>query len=141
MTQALAVLDTNVVLDWLVFRDHAVMPLALAIESGSVCWLGCAETRAELSRLLTADRFGAGRYDVKQAHTSVDQHCTMVELPRGLPLPRARCSDPDDQVFVDLALGRRARWLLTRDRALLKLARRCAPLGLLIQPPSAWRPD
>jgi predicted nucleic acid-binding protein len=49
-----------------------------------------------------------------------------------------RCTDPDDQVFIDLALACKARWLLSKDRALLKLARRARALGLSIQPPASW---
>jgi predicted nucleic acid-binding protein len=51
--------------------------------------------------------------------------------------PRLRCRDADDQVFIDLALVHRARWLLTRDKALLALARRARPLGTEILRP--WR--
>jgi len=34
------------------------------------------------------------------------------------------CRDPDDQKFLEAALAARAEFLLTRDRALLELARR-----------------
>jgi hypothetical protein len=44
-------------------------------------------------------------------------------------------------MFIDLALSQGARWLLSRDRALLKLARKAAVSGLLIQTPEAWRPE
>ena len=47
-----------------------------------------------------------------------------------------RCTDPDDQKFLDLAiaLGR----CMNRDRAVLKLARR-RPLGVTIVSPQHWR--
>ena len=51
---------------------------------------------------------------------------------------RLRCTDADDQKFIDLALGYGARWLLSRDRAVLKLARRAQPLGLAVMTPDAW---
>ena len=51
---------------------------------------------------------------------------------------RMRCTDGDDQKFIDLALGHGARWLLSRDRAVLKLARRARPLGLSVLTPETW---
>jgi predicted nucleic acid-binding protein len=45
----------------------------------------------------------------------------------GVPLPTPRalpvCSDPDDQKFLELALACGAGLLVTKDRALLELAR------------------
>jgi predicted nucleic acid-binding protein len=43
----------------------------------------------------------------------------------GLP----RCEDPDDQKFLELAWHARASHLVTRDKALLKLARQVARCG------------
>jgi predicted nucleic acid-binding protein len=55
------------------------------------------------------------------------------------PVHTLRCTDVDDQKFIDLAIATSARWLVTRDRALLKRARRAAPLGLSIATPVQWR--
>jgi len=52
---------------------------------------------------------------------------------RARKLPR--CSDPDDQVFLELAQRAGVDWLLTRDRALLKLARAKHGLGFRIAAP------
>jgi predicted nucleic acid-binding protein len=50
-----------------------------------------------------------------------------------------RCSDPDDQKFLDLALRADARWLLSRDDHLLALARRARREGLFeILAPQEW---
>ncbi len=43
-------------------------------------------------------------------------------------------------MFLDLAHAAGARWLLSRDRAVLRLARRAAALGLVIAKPEDW-PD
>jgi predicted nucleic acid-binding protein len=52
-----------------------------------------------------------------------------VPAPVG-PLARPRCTDPDDQKFIDLAASRTGSLLLSRDRAVLKLARKLSTLGL-----------
>ena len=52
---------------------------------------------------------------------------------------RLHCSDPDDQCFIDLALAQHARWLITHDRALLRLARRARAFGVEVLTPMLWR--
>lgn len=141
MSPPLAVLDTNVVLDWFVFANPAIGPLAAAIETGAVAWLSCPPMRAELAHVLGHARLGGFAFDAEQVLTSVDRASRMAEPPRPCPISRHRCSDPSDQMFIDLALAQGARWLITRDRALLKLARKVSPLGLLVQPPESWREE
>ena len=51
---------------------------------------------------------------------------------------RLRCSDPDDQMFIDLAMAHGANGLLTRDRAVLRLALRARSFGVLIATPEVW---
>jgi predicted nucleic acid-binding protein len=54
-----------------------------------------------------------------------------------VPLPR--CADPDDQKFLELALDTGARWLLSKDRELLKLANRTRRVcRFAILQPQAW---
>ena len=129
-------LDTNVVLDWLVFRNPAVLPLVAAVEQGRVQWIACASMRSELARALGYDNLARWTPDRKQALATFDAHALV--LPEPANLPALRCSDPDDQVFLDLAAGAGARWLLTHDRALLRLARRARGLGLRIVQPRLW---
>ena len=52
--------------------------------------------------------------------------------------PALRCADPDDQPFIDLALAAGANWLLTRDKALLALARPSLARGLVVTTPRRW---
>ncbi len=55
----------------------------------------------------------------------------------GIILPR--CSDVDDQKFLELARDARADVLISKDKALLKLARKTMQAGLFnILPPEAW---
>ena len=49
-----------------------------------------------------------------------------------------RCTDRDDQKFIDLALHSRACWLLSHDKAVLRLPKQARRLGLTILPPVRW---
>jgi hypothetical protein len=49
------------------------------------------------------------------------------------------CTDPADQKFIDLAVAERAQWLLSRDKALLRLARLAGKrFALRIGTPETW---
>jgi predicted nucleic acid-binding protein len=50
-----------------------------------------------------------------------------------------RCTDAADQKFIDLALASRSQWLLSRDRAVLKLRRKLLDLtGCRVLRPEEW---
>lgn len=131
------VLDTNTVLDWLVFADDGMAPVAAALHSGALQWLACASMRDELARTLHYRTLARWKPDSERTLIAFDRWAQLQPVPPPAP-QHLRCSDPDDQVFLDLALAHRARWLLTHDRALLRLARRVRPLGLHIVPPRGW---
>ncbi|WP_393939720.1 PIN domain-containing protein [Piscinibacter sakaiensis] len=132
------VLDTHVLLDWLVFRDARLRPLEAALVAGHLRWIAVPAMRDEwdavLARGVGADR-GVAAADVDAAWARhVHWH---APTPEAVGL-RHRCSDPSDQKFIDLALHAGARWLLSRDRAVLKLARRARPFGVEITTPETW---
>jgi uncharacterized protein len=130
------VLDTNVALDWLVFDDARVAALAAAIESRSLRWLSCLPMRQEFERTLGYRMLSKWQPDCERSLSKFDQHAVIEPAPH--TLPALRCSDPDDQIFLDLAVAAGAGWLLTHDRALLRLAKRAAALGVRIVPPARW---
>jgi putative PIN family toxin of toxin-antitoxin system len=129
------VLDTNVVLDWLVFHDSRVQPLADALQARRLRWLACPAMRDELGHMLAHPSLARWQPDREQALTVFDTTAWLC-----LPPARSRllCTDADDQVFIDLALAEKAQWLLTHDRALLKLARRARTHGVRVATPDAW---
>ena len=133
----IVVIDTQVVMDWLVFNDQRVAPLAQALIAGELQWLGQTAMLAELRHVLgrgVAASFLPNLALIEQAFT---RYCLMVEC---APAPAIRlvCRDPDDQMFIDLALAERARWLISRDRAVLALAKRARAQGLEILTPERW---
>lgn len=114
-------LDTNVVLDLIVFRDPGAASLARAIEAGDVLPVSSRSCMEELRRVLAYTQLGldaAGRLAAFERFSALVQ---LVEVPAAKPLPP--CTDPDDQKFLQLAWHSRARCLITRDKALLRMRR------------------
>lgn len=129
-----AVIDTNIWLDWLVFDDPSVIPLR---RSDLVIYASCS-MRAELADVLTRSRFGLAGGKQQACLAAFDARVSLCEQP-GASVTRLRCSDTDDQKFIELAVARRAPLLLTRDKALLSLARRARrEHRLQILTASAW---
>jgi len=135
------VLDTNVVLDWLYFRDARCAALADAIIARRVRWIASAPMRDEIEHVLARGTLGT-RWPEGPASVRAgwQRWATMVDAsPATTPLA-LRCTDGDDQKFIDLAITARAVALLSADRAVLKVARRASAYGLAITTVSRWRP-
>ena len=133
------VLDTNVVLDCLVFRNPQCAALTAAIVAGDMRWIATQAMRDELAYVLGRGHLDAWAPDPVSLWAHWDRHCIELPTPGPLgPLGRLRCSDADDQKFIDLAVTCKARWLLSRDRAVLKLARRLREHGVDTVPPARW---
>jgi predicted nucleic acid-binding protein len=153
------VLDTNVWLDWLVFDEPSLAPLRAAHAGGSVEIVMDEACEAELARVLAYD---LGKHTIDAGaqarclaecrriagHVSAAGHASTpasasataaaaanppaaAMAPADLP----RCRDPHDQKFLELALAAKADILVTKDQALLELARRKLPFR--IAPPQA----
>jgi len=135
----LLVLDTNVVLDWLLFRNPDCAALHTALTDGTARWIATAAMRDELAHVLGRGRLDAWRPDLPTLWAAWDRHCSIVATPLVTAAPaRPRCGDPDDQKFIDLAVAAPARWLVSRDRAVLKLARRLQSMGIQVTVPGRW---
>ena len=119
------VLDTNIWLDWLVFDDAGIAPLKAAAAAAraeifidDAC---AAELAAVLGYPLRKEILDAA------AQAACMAECKRVARSAGAsadhrgPLPV--CRDPDDQKFLALAAAALADALITKDTALLELAR------------------
>lgn len=133
------VLDTNAVLDWMVFDNPSSKAITAAILCRKVDWIVNESVRGELLHVLGRGVVDRWRPDITRLWEEWARHSTPTELPIGpSPAHRPRCTDKDDQKFIDLALATGAKWLITRDRALLKLARRASALNLSILKPEQF---
>ena len=132
------VLDTNVVLDLWLFQDVGAAPLRAALEEGRLHALFTPEICDELADVLQRPFAAAWPTPAAQVLAALQGCGTQVNAPPSrAPVP-PRCSDTDDQKFIDLAWHTPAAWLLSRDRAVLKLARAARTRGLQIVTPAAW---
>lgn len=136
----LAVLDTNTLLDLLLFQDPRAAAVLDAIVGGRLRWMGTPRMRAELLGVLRRPALGRWQTD---AHVDDVQGFVarwMHERPAPAISDAPRCRHGADQIFIDLAWHTRSNWLLTRDKALLKLARAAAARGLRICVPERFDP-
>jgi predicted nucleic acid-binding protein len=134
------VLDTNIVLDWLVFADPSATTVGTAIQSGGLTWLTTPRMHAELRAVLS--RPLATRWDpARELALTIDLSRLALICAEPTPAGQAlTCRDASDQVFIDLAREHGPAILLTRDRALLALRQRAAAFGVVIATAAAWRP-
>jgi putative PIN family toxin of toxin-antitoxin system len=116
------VLDTNTILALWMFVDPKLARLrAWAEDAQRTTLYASPASLAELERVLAYPQFKQSEAEQTlllaqyQARTVVASPLPSTLLPK--------CRDRDDQKFLELAVAT-SRWLLTRDRDLLRLARR-----------------
>lgn len=125
------VLDTNVLVSLYVFADSRFAPLRTMIDSGA--WRAITNDACldEFRRVLGYPLFALtderqqnalAAYGESALRHAVPAAATAISLPR--------CKDRDDQKFLELARDSAADWLVTADKALLRLARRDRLRGL-----------
>ncbi|MDD2545065.1 MAG: PIN domain-containing protein [Burkholderiaceae bacterium] len=123
------VLDTNIVLDLLVFNDPAIAPVRQLLADGALRWIATPVMRDELARVLAYPQivprlafYGLGSAAVLQAYEAQVQWC---DVPPRVP---AACKDADDQKFIDLAAAHQA-VLLSKDKAVICMRKRLLAQG------------
>lgn len=133
------VLDTNVVLDWLVFGHPALTNFTTHVQAHHVNVLSHQALREELRRVLSYPilKLDAERQEhIYLRYQSLSHEVPMpaefsaqtLLLPEGFP----QCRDPDDQLFLALTLHANADALVSRDRAVLALRKKARKFGLTI---------
>ena len=119
------VLDTNVLVSLYVFADSRFAPLRASSDSGKWQAITNAACLGEFRRVLGYPLFALTEqqqsdaltaYAARAIHHNDSSPAAAVQLPR--------CKDRDDQKFLELARDSAADWLVTADKALLRLARR-----------------
>jgi predicted nucleic acid-binding protein len=130
------VLDTNAVLDLWFFEDPPARALRAAIDGGRLEVRRSDACDAELAAVLARPRFAIGVAG-ERAPDRLLAHWRALAVASQPGAAPWRCTDADDQKFLDLAHGTGARVLVTKDRALLRIAQAARSSGLAIAPPAA----
>jgi len=118
------VLDSNCVLALWVFGDPVLSGLRLACEAGEFTLLGNEACLVELERVLAYPVFKLVPEGAAATLAAYRARVEMVQNPASPAFRLPLCKDRDDQKFLELARDGKADCLLTRDKALLKLARK-----------------
>ena len=124
------VIDTNVVLDLFHFNRPGTQALTDMIASGEALCFTCPRTLEELRHVIPRAHF---KLDETGAQALFDRYAAHT-LVAGDPLdilPLPLCKDSSDQKFLKLAVSVSADCLITRDKALLKLAKRVRKISHL----------
>lgn len=136
------VLDTNVCLDLFVYRDSHCTSLMTALQAGVIEAVTNEACRDEWLRVLHYPQFGIDDDQRQRVTAAFDAQIRLLDRAALRSLDQASlplCSDADDQKFLQLAWAAQAAWLVTKDKALLKLARRTRKAGMFaIGTPYAW---
>jgi putative PIN family toxin of toxin-antitoxin system len=114
------VLDTNVVLDWLVYQDKRVAPLIEALNAGQMRLASDEACLMELVDVLSREKI---RASAEQRHSALASYRRMAHMTEAeiAPATLPQCRDPDDQKFIELAVRCGARALVSRDKELLRM--------------------
>ena len=104
----MVVIDTNIVLDLLVFNDAAALPLKQALQAGELDWLATRPMRDELERVLAYPQIVTRLNFYKLNADDVLAEFDRYARPTGVAAKASvTCSDADDQIFIDLAVAHR----------------------------------
>ncbi len=129
------VLDTNTLVSALLFREGRLGWLRRAWQAGHLRPLACRATLTELMRVLAYPRFHLGREEIEELLADFVPYAETAPNP-DVAVAGPRCRDPDDQVFLALAIAAGPEALVTGDLDLLDLAA-TAPVPILA-PAGLW---
>ncbi|TAG46911.1 MAG: putative toxin-antitoxin system toxin component, PIN family [Betaproteobacteria bacterium] len=125
------VIDTNVLVSALVFRDSRHLPLRAAWQAGRVTPLLSISTYRELKKVLCYPMFKLDDEQINAGIAHLGPFIEWVTIDRERIEALPKCSDRDDQKFLNVALCGNADALLSYDRALLKLRKRNLPFSII----------
>jgi uncharacterized protein len=129
------VIDTNVLVSALIFKDSRHLPLRQAWQQSRITPLMGIATYRELKRVLGYPMFKLEDPQIVEAVALIGPYIEWVTIDAEHAATLPKCSDRDDQKFLQVALCGKADALLSYDRALLKM-KRGLPFSVLT--PEAW---
>jgi len=126
------VLDTNVVLDILLFADKNTESIQKSLASGQLLALGHYDTLYEFADVISRSQFKLTESQIKEKlHAWIKLHWLIKE-----PLPtEGYCKDHDDDKFFNLAHLCSAQYLISKDKKVLKAKGKAKRFGCIVIKP------
>ena len=124
------VLDTNVCLDLFVFFDTRWQRLLEGMKNGQFEAITAEHCRNEWLTVLTYKQLPITDATRPAMIVAFDELIRCIEPPFTSTIKLPLCSDSDDQKFMELARDANAGFLITKDKALLKCAKKTAQSGM-----------
>ena len=129
------VIDTNVLVSALIFKDSRHLPLRDAWRQKRITPLLSIATYRELKHVLGYAMFKLEDHQIAEAIALIGPFIEWVTIDAELAATLPKCSDRDDQKFLQVAMCGEAAALLSYDRALLKMNRK---LPFPVLTPEVW---
>ncbi len=124
--QPLAVLDSNVILDLWYWHDKQAQSLRQAIECKRLSLASSVSCLKELAAVLSRTSFAL---NVQEQKKFISELLTRLILVEPTIVGRVRCKDPDDEKFLNLSFEIQADFLFTKDKKVLRAARKLRCYG------------
>ncbi len=126
------ILDTNTWLDWLLFNDISVTEIRERCNNKTIHLIATLRMRDELALVLIRPQFTKHFNETRQPEQLLAEFDALVEIvqaPPALEIVKTPshpliCKDPDDQIFIDLALASSPCVLVSKDKLVLAVAKR-----------------
>lgn len=133
------ILDTNILLDLIIFKDISVEKLQLLFEKNKIYFLFSCDTVNEFNRVINYEKFKFSEIQknnfIKELNHLIGKtdvfDLNISELP-------VIVRDPDDHKFIELAYQTKTQYLLTKDNDLLKIKKRLIDYGILALKPEKF---
>ena len=125
------VLDTNVILDLLVFKDPSAESIRHLLDAKLVDAVRSEASMLELVEVIQRPTFKLSREEQEVILQAWESSARLLENAAIEPAPFT-CRDLDDQVFLDMAYSIRPALLLSKDLRVLELRAIAKPHGVEI---------
>ena len=114
------ILDTNVILDLLVFKDPSAEPIRILLDAKRVDAVRSEASMLELIDVIQRPAFKLSREEQEIILQAWESNTRLLEnaVIEGAPFT---CRDLDDQIFINMAYSIRPALLLSKDLRVLEL--------------------
>lgn len=125
------ILDTNILLDILVFDDQRAHPLRGALVEKKIDAVATVKTIEEFVDVIGRSQFDLNPNQQEEIQLQWESWSRILDDGDLIAAPW-KCKDRDDQVFINLAYSLRPAILISKDKLVLKIAKRAIKDDVII---------